>query len=74
MGPDGNMVPGTPQTNMMPAGADAGMYSPSRAPQQQRSVLWQETHTHTLVSSSRAHTSKRPHQHLFFASIMCTEM
>lgn len=33
MGPDGNMGP---QPNMMPSGADAGMYSPNRPPQQQR--------------------------------------
>ncbi|KAF7211575.1 AT-rich interactive domain-containing protein 1A [Nothobranchius furzeri] len=36
MGPDGNMGPGAPQPNMMPSGADAGMYSPSRPPPQQR--------------------------------------
>jgi len=39
IGPDGNMGPGAPQPNMMPSGADTGMYSPSRPPQQQRSVL-----------------------------------
>uniref|UniRef100_A0A672GK98 AT-rich interactive domain-containing protein 1A-like n=1 Tax=Salarias fasciatus TaxID=181472 RepID=A0A672GK98_SALFA len=38
MGPDGNMGPGAPQPNMMPSGADTGMYSPSRPPPQQRSV------------------------------------
>uniref|UniRef100_A0AAZ3Q7N4 ARID domain-containing protein n=1 Tax=Oncorhynchus tshawytscha TaxID=74940 RepID=A0AAZ3Q7N4_ONCTS len=38
MGPDGSMGPGAPQTNLMPSGADSGMYSPSRAPPQQRSV------------------------------------
>uniref|UniRef100_A0AAZ3QBN3 ARID domain-containing protein n=1 Tax=Oncorhynchus tshawytscha TaxID=74940 RepID=A0AAZ3QBN3_ONCTS len=36
MGPDGSMGPGAPQTNLMPSGADSGMYSPSRAPPQQR--------------------------------------
>ncbi|XP_041867946.1 AT-rich interactive domain-containing protein 1A isoform X2 [Melanotaenia boesemani] len=36
MGPDGNMGPGAPQPNMMPSGADTGMYSPSRPPPQQR--------------------------------------
>uniref|UniRef100_A0A7N6B3T9 ARID domain-containing protein n=1 Tax=Anabas testudineus TaxID=64144 RepID=A0A7N6B3T9_ANATE len=36
MGPDGSMGPGAPQPNMMPSGADAGMYSPSRPPPQQR--------------------------------------
>uniref|UniRef100_A0A8C2XCA9 AT-rich interaction domain 1A n=1 Tax=Cyclopterus lumpus TaxID=8103 RepID=A0A8C2XCA9_CYCLU len=38
MGPDGSMGPGAPQPNMMPSGADTGMYSPSRPPPQQRSV------------------------------------
>lgn len=38
MGPDGNMGPGAPQPNMMPSGADTGMYSPSRPPPQQGSV------------------------------------
>ena len=38
MGPDGTMGPGAPQPNMMPSGADTGMYSPSRPPPQQRSV------------------------------------
>lgn len=38
MGPDVNMGPGAPQPNMMPSGADTGMYSPSRPPPQQRSV------------------------------------
>ncbi|XP_015238245.1 PREDICTED: AT-rich interactive domain-containing protein 1A-like isoform X2 [Cyprinodon variegatus] len=36
MGPEGNMGPGAPQPSMMPSGADAGMYSPSRPPPQQR--------------------------------------
>ncbi|XP_061616536.1 AT-rich interactive domain-containing protein 1A isoform X4 [Phyllopteryx taeniolatus] len=36
MGPDGSMGPGAAQPNMMPSGADAGMYSPSRPPPQQR--------------------------------------
>ncbi|XP_071393571.1 AT-rich interactive domain-containing protein 1A-like [Centroberyx affinis] len=36
MGPDGSMGPGAPQPNLMPSGADTGMYSPSRPPQQQR--------------------------------------
>uniref|UniRef100_A0A7N8WQU0 AT rich interactive domain 1Ab (SWI-like) n=1 Tax=Mastacembelus armatus TaxID=205130 RepID=A0A7N8WQU0_9TELE len=36
MGPDGSMGPGAPQPNMMPSGADTGMYSPSRPPPQQR--------------------------------------
>lgn len=36
MGPDGSMGPGVPQPNMMPSGADTGMYSPSRPPPQQR--------------------------------------
>ncbi|XP_031649325.1 LOW QUALITY PROTEIN: AT-rich interactive domain-containing protein 1A [Oncorhynchus kisutch] len=36
MGPDGSMGPGAPQPNLMPSGADSGMYSPSRAPPQQR--------------------------------------
>uniref|UniRef100_A0A6Q2Y8P6 ARID domain-containing protein n=1 Tax=Esox lucius TaxID=8010 RepID=A0A6Q2Y8P6_ESOLU len=36
MGPDGSMVPGAPQPNLMPSGADSGMYSPSRPPPQQR--------------------------------------
>ncbi|KAM9737644.1 AT-rich interactive domain-containing protein 1A isoform 2-T2 [Menidia menidia] len=36
MGPDGNMGPGAPQPNMMPSGAEPGMYSPSRPPPQQR--------------------------------------
>ncbi|TWW65462.1 AT-rich interactive domain-containing protein 1A [Takifugu flavidus] len=36
MGPDGSMGPGAPQPNMMPSGADPGMYSPSRPPPQQR--------------------------------------
>lgn len=40
MGPDGNMGPGAPQPNMMPSGADTGMYSPSRPPPQQRSVAF----------------------------------
>uniref|UniRef100_A0A3B4YBD3 AT-rich interaction domain 1A n=1 Tax=Seriola lalandi dorsalis TaxID=1841481 RepID=A0A3B4YBD3_SERLL len=35
MGPDGSMGPGAPQPNMMPSGADTGMYSPSRPPPQQ---------------------------------------
>lgn len=38
MGPDGSVGPGAPQPNMMPSGADTGMYSPSRPPPQQRSV------------------------------------
>uniref|UniRef100_A0A8C7NW70 AT rich interactive domain 1Ab (SWI-like) n=1 Tax=Oncorhynchus mykiss TaxID=8022 RepID=A0A8C7NW70_ONCMY len=38
MGPDGSMGPGAPQPNLMPSGADSGMYSPSRPPPQQRSV------------------------------------
>lgn len=38
MGPDGSLGPGAPQPNMMPSGADTGMYSPSRPPPQQRSV------------------------------------
>lgn len=40
MAPDGSMGPGAPQPNMMPSGADTGMYSPSRPPPQQRSVLF----------------------------------
>ncbi|KAM7383820.1 hypothetical protein PAMA_011267 [Pampus argenteus] len=36
MGPEGSMGPGAPQPNMMPSGADTGMYSPSRPPPQQR--------------------------------------
>nr|XP_029514307.1 AT-rich interactive domain-containing protein 1A-like isoform X2 [Oncorhynchus nerka] len=36
MGPDGSMGPGAPQPNLMPSGADSGMYSPSRPPPQQR--------------------------------------
>ncbi|XP_037119572.1 AT-rich interactive domain-containing protein 1A isoform X1 [Syngnathus acus] len=36
MGPDGSMGPGAAQPNMMPSGADTGMYSPSRPPPQQR--------------------------------------
>ncbi|XP_017293478.1 AT-rich interactive domain-containing protein 1A isoform X2 [Kryptolebias marmoratus] len=36
MGPEGTMGPGAPQPNMMPSGADTGMYSPSRPPPQQR--------------------------------------
>ncbi|KAJ7991414.1 hypothetical protein DPEC_G00283590 [Dallia pectoralis] len=36
MGPDGSMVPGAPQPNLMPSGAESGMYSPSRPPPQQR--------------------------------------
>uniref|UniRef100_A0A8C4GYZ7 AT rich interactive domain 1Ab (SWI-like) n=1 Tax=Dicentrarchus labrax TaxID=13489 RepID=A0A8C4GYZ7_DICLA len=36
IGPDGSMGPGAPQPNMMPSGADTGMYSPSRPPPQQR--------------------------------------
>lgn len=36
MGPDSSMGPGAPQPNMMPSGADTGMYSPSRPPPQQR--------------------------------------
>ncbi|XP_061597203.1 LOW QUALITY PROTEIN: AT-rich interactive domain-containing protein 1A [Cololabis saira] len=36
LGPDGSMGPGAPQPNMMPSGTDAGMYSPSRPPPQQR--------------------------------------
>lgn len=39
MGPEGNMGPAAPQPSMMPSGSDAGMYSPSRPPPQQRSVL-----------------------------------
>lgn len=38
MGPDGSMGPGAPQPNLMPSGADSGMYSPSRPPPVQRSV------------------------------------
>lgn len=38
MAPDGGMGPGAPQPNMMPSGADTGMYSPNRPPPQQRSV------------------------------------
>lgn len=38
MAPDGSMGTGAPQPNMMPSGADTGMYSPSRPPPQQRSV------------------------------------
>ncbi|XP_061903499.1 AT-rich interactive domain-containing protein 1A isoform X2 [Entelurus aequoreus] len=36
IGPDGSMGPGAPQPNIMPSGADTGMYSPSRPPPQQR--------------------------------------
>ncbi|XP_037549514.1 AT-rich interactive domain-containing protein 1A [Nematolebias whitei] len=36
IGPEGSMGPGAPQPNMMPSGADPGMYSPSRPPSQQR--------------------------------------
>ncbi|KAI9548526.1 AT-rich interactive domain-containing protein 1A [Dissostichus eleginoides] len=36
MGPEGSMGPGAPQPNMMPSGAETGMYSPSRPPPQQR--------------------------------------
>uniref|UniRef100_A0A674D294 AT-rich interaction domain 1A n=1 Tax=Salmo trutta TaxID=8032 RepID=A0A674D294_SALTR len=36
MGPDVSMGPGAPQPNLMPSGADSGMYSPSRPPPQQR--------------------------------------
>ncbi|XP_034017292.1 AT-rich interactive domain-containing protein 1A isoform X2 [Thalassophryne amazonica] len=36
LGPEGSMGPGAPQPNMMPSGAEAGMYSPSRPPPQQR--------------------------------------
>nr|XP_029519072.1 AT-rich interactive domain-containing protein 1A-like isoform X2 [Oncorhynchus nerka] len=36
MGPDGSMGPGAPQPNLMPSGADSGMYSPSRPPPVQR--------------------------------------
>ncbi|XP_077446744.1 AT-rich interactive domain-containing protein 1A isoform X2 [Stigmatopora argus] len=39
MGPDGGgggMGPGPAQSNMMPSGAEAGMYSPGRPPPQQR--------------------------------------
>lgn len=43
MGPDGTMGPGAPQPNMMPSGADTGMYSPSRPPPQQRSVPLPQT-------------------------------
>ncbi|CAF92773.1 unnamed protein product, partial [Tetraodon nigroviridis] len=39
MGPDGTMGPGAPQPNMMPSGADTGMYSPSRPPPQQRNLF-----------------------------------
>lgn len=46
MGPDGSLGPGAPQPNMMPSGADTGMYSPSRPPPQPRSVP--ATHTFAL--------------------------
>ncbi|RVE66434.1 hypothetical protein OJAV_G00107310 [Oryzias javanicus] len=36
MGPEGTMASGAPQPNMMSSGGDAGMYSPSRPPPQQR--------------------------------------
>lgn len=39
IGPEGTIGPGASQPNMMPSGADTGMYSPSRPPPQQRSVL-----------------------------------
>lgn len=42
MGPEGGMGPGAPQPNMMPSGADTGMYSPSRPPPQQRCVALTE--------------------------------
>ncbi|XP_059899670.1 AT-rich interactive domain-containing protein 1A isoform X5 [Gadus macrocephalus] len=46
MGPE-SMGPGAPQANLMPSGADAGMYSPSRPPQQQqRSVASPSPSTH----------------------------
>uniref|UniRef100_A0A8C7INI1 AT-rich interaction domain 1A n=1 Tax=Oncorhynchus kisutch TaxID=8019 RepID=A0A8C7INI1_ONCKI len=40
MGPDGSMGPGAPQPNLMPSGADSGMYSPSRPPPVQRSFVY----------------------------------
>ncbi|XP_051577873.1 AT-rich interactive domain-containing protein 1A-like isoform X2 [Myxocyprinus asiaticus] len=36
MGPEGSMVPGVPQSNMMSSNAESGMYSPNRYPPQQQ--------------------------------------
>uniref|UniRef100_A0AAQ5X133 ARID domain-containing protein n=1 Tax=Amphiprion ocellaris TaxID=80972 RepID=A0AAQ5X133_AMPOC len=60
MGPDSNMGPGAPQPNMMPSGADTGMYSPSRPPAQQRHESYTNQYPGQGAPPSGPYTNQQP--------------
>ncbi|XP_072303864.1 AT-rich interactive domain-containing protein 1A isoform X2 [Eucyclogobius newberryi] len=60
MGPEGSMGPGGPQPNMMPSGADAGMYSPSRPPPQPRHEAYGNQYTGQGAPPGGPYSNQQP--------------
>ncbi|XP_061753381.1 AT-rich interactive domain-containing protein 1A isoform X1 [Nerophis ophidion] len=60
IGPDGSMGPGAPQPNIMPSGADTGMYSPSRPPPQQRHDSYPNQYPGPVVPPGGPYPNQQP--------------
>lgn len=60
MGPDGSMGPAGPPANLMPSGADTGMYSPNRPPPQQRHDSYANQYSGQGAPPGGPYTNQQP--------------